>query len=967
MSTPRRHRLATAVHACLLFAVPALASAQQDSATSAATAQEEARTLDTVQVTGTRIKRAAVEGKLPVQTLSREDIERTGLTSIGEIVQELTGSGSALNTKFNSSGNFGFSPNGDGVGAGSAQVDLRNLGPKRVLVLVDGMRWVNESSASGVSAAVDLNTIPLALVERIEVLEDGASSLYGSDAIAGVVNIITRRNFEGGQVTLNYGQYSEGDGEITGADFAWGMNTERSNLFLSLSYTKQDEVSSADREIAAIPLQGGSSRVPGGRFAFVDPRNGGTYDLTTDPTLGDPTYTPGLPDCTAAGLDRPDGFRCWSFGRDAFNFAPFNLVVTPSERAGLFGQYRFNFSESTSFYVKGLFNRRESTNQAAPEPIDLGPGAGSVFTSNLIIPANQPFNPFGITLRTDDPATPANEGNIITIRRRPSEGGPRIFDQQVDTQYFAAGVEGMFAPGEREFFWDVNAAYSKNEAEQENRGSYNARNIAIALGDPAVCAATPGCTPLDIFGFNTITPAMLAYISPLFRDRSEQELTQVTANLSGDLFALPAGDLEFATGYEYRKYEGSYQPDPQTVAGEYNGVPSLPTAGEYDVNEVYLELNVPIFAFEGNNRLDLSLAGRYSDYSTFGGEFTPKYGLRWQLTDDLLLRASFAEGFRAPSIGELFGAQSRFDALLVDPCLVPPTAPPGATAPVACPGVPVGARQNDPQIPVLTGGNPALEPERSNSFSAGFVFSPSVAAGTSWSDRLDLEVTFYRHDIEGAIQAIDAQTQLDLCATTQDPQYCDGINRLPSGEIDTFANFLINLGSIKTDGWDADVFWTLPESNLGRFKVSWQNTFVTRYEARGAAGVRQPLEPGVVVNDTAIPEWTSNATLDWKRDAWNAAWTICHLSEMEETCLAADPALYCSSPTTNTLDATTYHDVQVGYKFDWLRGLQLTAGVNNLFEEDPPVCTSCSLNGYEASTYDIPGGRFLYVRADLRF
>ena len=216
----RRRTLASAIRIAVLLALPVGAVAQ------------EATTLDTLTVTGSRIKRAEMEGRVPVQTLSREEIERTGLTSIGDILQELTGSGSALNTKFNSSGNFGFSPNGDGVGAGSAQVDLRNLGPKRVLVLVDGMRWVNESSASGVSAAVDLNTIPLALVERIEVLEDGASSLYGSDAIAGVVNIITRRNFDGGQVTLNYGQFDKGDGEVTGADVAWGFDNERSNLFL---------------------------------------------------------------------------------------------------------------------------------------------------------------------------------------------------------------------------------------------------------------------------------------------------------------------------------------------------------------------------------------------------------------------------------------------------------------------------------------------------------------------------------------------------------------------------------------------------------------------------------------------------------------------------------------------------------------------------------------------------------------
>jgi iron complex outermembrane recepter protein len=947
----RKSRMAFAIHCSLLLALPTVALGQDT--------PPDPTTLDAVTVTGSRIKRSEIEGRVPVQTLTREDIDRSGMTSIGEILQELSGSGSALNTKFNSSGNFGFSPNGDGVGAGSAQVDLRHLGPKRVLVLVDGMRWVNESSASGVSAAVDLNTIPLALVERIEVLEDGASSLYGSDAIAGVVNIITRRNFDGGQVTLNYGQYDKGDGQISGADFAWGTNTDRSNLFLSLSYTKQDEVRSSDRRISAIPIQGGSSRIPGGRFAFTDP-NGNEYDLTTNAGLTNPTYTPNLPDCES-GTPRTDGFHCFDFANDAYNYAPFNLLITPSERMGVYGQYRFQFTEQTEFYVKALFNRRESTNQAAPEPIDLGPGAGTAYTANVFIPANHPYNPFGFDL------VGGENGNIGTIRRRPSEGGPRIFEQQVDTQYFAAGLEGSFG-GDRQFYWDVNAAYSKNEADQTNRGSYNARNIALALGDPAVCAATPGCTPLDIFGFNTMTPAMLAYISPLFRDRSEQELSQFTANLSGSLFPTWAGDVEFATGYEYRKYEGSYSPDPQTVAGEYNGVPSLPTSGSYDVNEVYVELNVPLFAQEGGSgKLDLSLAGRYSDYSTFGGEFTPKYGLRWQVAEDLVLRATYAEGFRAPSIGELYGSQSRFDALLIDPCLVPPSAPPGSTAPIACPGVPAGARQNDPQIPVLTGGNPELQPERARSFSAGFVFSPSFAADTSWSDKLDFEVTFYRHDLEGAIQAIDAQTQLDLCATTQAPQYCTGINRLASGEIDTFANFLVNLGSIKTDGWDADVFWTLPETNAGRFKLSWQNTFVTRFEARGAGGQLQPQGPGIVVNDTAIPEWTSTATLDWKLGNWNAAWSIRHLSEMEEACLAADPAEFCDTPTSNTLAATTYHDVQLGYDFDWLKGLQLTAGVNNLFEEDPPVCTSCSLNGYEASTYDIPGGRFFYVRANLRF
>ena len=955
----RHTRISLAIHGALMLAMlPIAAQAQTASASDSAPT----KTLDTVEVTGSRIKNAEVAGQVPIQTITREDIESTGLTSVGDILQQITGSGSALNTKSNLSGNSGFSANGDGIGAGSTQVDLRHLGPKRVLVLVDGKRWINESSASGVGASTDLNTIPLAIVERIEVLEDGASSLYGSDAIAGVVNVITRRKFDGAQVTLNYGKYGEGDGTSKGIDLAWGHTTDRSSLFLGLSRTEQDSVSAADRPISAIAIQGGSSRVPGGRFRFTDPNTGLSYDLTSNAANSNPTYTPGLPDCSS-GVARTDGFHCFSFGNDAYNYNPSNFLVTPSKRTGLFGQFRFDITGNVSWYAKALFNRRESSNQAAPEPIDLGPGAGNVWSDNIVIPANHPFNPFGFTL---------DSNNIITIRRRPVEGGPRIFEQTVKTSYFATGLEGVFTAREHDYFWDVNVAYSKNKADQNNFGSYNARRIVEALGSPAACAAIAGCVPLDIFGFNTITPAMLAWISPTFHDQSEQQLTQFSANLSGDLFKLPAGNVTFATGYEYRNYKGSYNPDPATVAGEYNGVPSLPTSGEYHVSELFVELNVPLMADTSwGKKLDLSLAGRYSDYSTFGSVFTPKYGLRWQVADEFVLRATYSEGFRAPSIGELFGSQSRFDAALTDPCLIspdgntPPSAPPSNCAAL---GVPPGAQQIDNQVSVLTGGNSNLDAETSKSFTTGFVWSPSAATDTSWSDKLDFEVTYYRHEIEGAIQPLNAQTQLDLCANTLDPLYCDGITRTRTGQIDQFNNFLTNLGSIKTSGWDADVFWTLPETSIGRFKLSWQNSFVSTYDSIGAAGQRQPEGVGILVQDNgrAIPKWTSNANIDWRLNNWNATWTVRHISKLDETCLADDASLYCSSPSTNRLDAITYHDLQAGYHFNWMNGMQLTAGVKNLFDKDPPVCTSCSY-GFDSSTYDIPGGRFWYMRHDVKF
>ncbi len=955
-----RNQLSQAVQGALLLAILPFAAAAQDAPAPAA-APAAPKTIGTVEVTGSRIKNAEVAGQVPVQTITREDLERSGMSTIGDVLQQITGSGSAPNTKSNTAGNAGFSPNGDGVGQGSTQVDLRHLGPKRVLVLVDGKRWVNESSASGVGASTDLNTIPLAIVDQIEVLEDGASALYGSDAIAGVVNIITKRNFDGAQVNLNYGQYGEGDGTTKGVDIAWGHTTDSSSLFVGFSHSDQDPVFARDRPISAIAIQGGSSRVPGGRFKFTDPNTGLFYDLTSNAGNNNPSYTPGLPDCDS-GVPRTDGFHCFSFGNDAFNYNPYNELLTANKRDGLFAQFRKEF-DGFSWYTKVLFNRRESSSQAAPEPIDLGPGSGNVWSDNVVIPVNQPYNPFGFQL---------DASNIATIRRRPTEGGPRIFEQAVNTGYFATGFEGFFTKGEHDYSWDVNYSYSKNTAHQTNLGSYNARHIVEALGDPAACAAIAGCTPLDIFGFNTITPAMLAWISPAFHDKSEQKLTQFSANLSGDLFHMPAGEVSFATGYEYRKYEGSYDPDPATVAGEYNGVPSLPTAGEYDVSELYTELSVPLMAkTEAGSRLDLSLAGRYSHYSTFGDTFTPKYGLRWQIANEIVLRATYSEGFRAPSIGELFGSPSRFDATINDPCMLsvdgstPASAPPANCAAL---GVPVGAQQIDNQISVQTGGNIHLDPEESKSTSVGFVWSPSFGANAAWSDKFDFEVTYYRHDIKGAIQALSAQTQLNLCDATLDPIFCSGITRTASGQINTFDNFLTNLGSIKTAGWDANIFWTLPETSAGQFKFSWQNTVVTRYDSVGAAGQVQPEHVGFIVQDNgrAIPRWTSNLNVDWKLNNWSGTWTVRHISKMEENCLADDPSAFCTSPTINRLPAITYHDLQFGYHFDWMKGAQLTAGVRNLFDKDPPVCTGCSY-GFDSSTYDLPGGRFWYVRADFRF
>lgn len=973
----RRTAISQAVRVALLSSLllPAYALAQDQD-------QDAATTLDRIEVTGSRIKKAELEGVSPVQVVSREQIERSGLTSIGDVLQQLTASGSSLNTKFNSSGNFGFPPDGGGVGAGSTTVDLRHLGAKRVLVLVDGVRWVNETSASGVSTAVDLNTIPLAAVDRIEVLEDGASTLYGSDAIAGVVNIITKRNVEGAQINAQYGEFEQGDGETQNYDVSIGGKSEKIDFFFSASYVEQQRVSSADREQARFPVPGtgltfGSSGTPQGRFIFINPVANSACPLVD---LDDDPSTPPQAFCNITtpngqsfpnGPAFPDDFIGFSTA-SRFNFSPFNLVLTPNERKNIFAKLNYQINDSVRWYSRFSYTERESTNQAAPEPIFLGSGAGTgnPLADNIVISASNPFNPFGIDLDSSD--------NFILLGRRPIEGGPRIFEQDVDTTYFATGIEGDFSLAGRSFFWDANYVRGENEAKQTTFGSYNIARINRGLGPVANCTAP--CVPLDLFsGPGTLTPEMLAFIQPILNDVSENELDLVTLNLSGDVIDLPAGTVSFAVGYEHREQSGFFRPDPIITSGESNGVPALPTKGDFEVDEAFLELNIPLLAdLPLVKKLEVNAATRYSDYSTFGDDFTNKIGLRWQVNDDLLIRGTFAEGFRAPSIGELFGSASRFDATIDDPCLIglDGSAPEGNPANCAALGAPPNAQQINSQISITTGGNPDLNAETSDSYTAGLVWSPGFAHDAAWSERLDAEITFYRHELDGAIQAIDAQTQLDLCVETLDPRFCDGITRSVSGSIDSFGNRLVNLGKITTEGWDADLFWTLPEFSWGQVKLGWQNTYVDVFEGRGAAGSRQPNRPGIEVNDSAIPEWTSNFSLDWSLGPLSASWVARYIGSVTEDCGDAASFPVCGHPIldangavvggVNRLGATIYNDFQLGYHVDYLQGIDFTAGVNNAFDKNPPICLSCSLNGFDASTYDIPG-QFWYVRASVKF
>ncbi len=410
--------------------------------------------IEEVIVTGSRIRRSPLNSAQPIINLNAEDIDKSGLTNVGDFLQRLPQSQGTFNSKFNNSGNFGFPPDGGGIGAGSVQADLRGLGPKRVLVLVDGQRWVNETSGSGVSSAVDLGTVPKNAIDRIEVLQDGASAIYGSDAIAGVINIITKRDLDGFEASAYGGMFlNEGDGETQEYSLSFGTQSERTRMFFDFTYNRASTVRASDRAISRFPTPGVGACTPGcssgtpqGRFIFAT----GALDSNGAPIIADITLNDNasniLGNLAAFDPSNPGSLDFHNFGNaDRFNFAQFNLVSTPNKRVSFFSNIEHDLTDSVTFEMKAVFNNRESTNQAAPEPLFIGPDAGNGNLLDTIgVDATNPFNPFGITLD-------ANTG-LQFAGRRPLEAGPRIFKQNVDTWYINGGLKGDFELKDRNFY-----------------------------------------------------------------------------------------------------------------------------------------------------------------------------------------------------------------------------------------------------------------------------------------------------------------------------------------------------------------------------------------------------------------------------------------------------------------------------------------------------------------------------------
>ncbi len=975
LSQAIRHALVTGAAATAAM-LPLHAIAQDQ-------AEEETTTLDRIEVTGSRIKRVDIETSQPIFQLNREDIQAQGLTSVGDVIQNLTTNGTTLNTTMNNGGN------------GETRVSLRNLGSVRTLVLVNGRRWVG-NAGGGLDGAVDLNSIPTAAVERIEVLKDGASVIYGSDAIAGVVNVILRDEFEGAEASAFIGQFDKGDGTRQSYDFTIGTVADRFSAMLGVAYIKEDPVMAGDREISKEPIFGtsnfaGSSNTPFGRFALGEP---GAL-RRPDGSAGFWTYDPG-----STGDDwRPyvDGV-----GGDAYNFAPENYLLTPQERVSLFANGKLDITDNLRFKVTTQYNERRSEQLAASMPIALGLGpqapanAGDIFISE-----DSYYNPFG--------------EQVTSIQRRAVETAGRRSVQDVDTFVFNAGLEGSFEIGERYFDWDLGYFFGENEHNDTAGGLFSLPALRQGLGpsfldtDGVVKCGTPGnviagCVPINLLGApGSLTPEMLAFATINAHNTRGYEQKTHYANITGELFDLPGGAFAFAAGVETRKESGFDEPDALVNSGNTTGNARTATRGGYDVDEAYLELSIPVLAdVPGAQLLDFSLATRMSDYSNFGDTTNSKFGFRWKPIEDLMVRGNYTEGFRAPSVGELFQGQADSFPQLLDPCSTGPSGnrfaglTPDQQARCLADGVSAGGYdQGNPQIRITIGGNPDLEPETATTKTLGLVYSPG------WAEGLDVALDWWRIELENSITVFGGNFIIDKCIKEGVRSFCDLYDRADGGAVSNLLASNLNAGFTNVEGYDLTIGYRLPEMDWGRLSFVWDTTYLSVFETDlDADGVISEIDGGNLVGEyglgaTGSNNWRirSNLSARWELDDWYATWFTRFYSRQDAPCILAgsqfedlctDPARMIDVPTDTNGDgivapgevapgpapehrmgSTTYHDVAVGWKAPW--NASITLGVNNLFDKDPPVVydSGAAARSFNAQ-YDVPG-RFYYLRYTQKF
>lgn len=896
--------------------------------------------VERIEVTGSRIKRVDMEGANPVQLITREDIVNSGISNVGDLLQEIPSvAGAATNTAINNGG------------SGSIRVSLRGLGSARTLVLLNGRRVV--ASGTGANSSVDLSTIPTAIIKRVEVLKDGASAVYGSDAIGGVVNIITRNDFEGLEFNALYDESTKGDGHTKSFDMTMGVANDKGNFVVNAYYTQQGEQWSGDRDWSAFEYdmdpdtgevtKGGSSAPPWGRYNFEGPD-------------GCSSFTHGAG--SGPGQNTPDDFisdteySCWDWDRDPYNYAPVNYHLTPNERYGLFTQGSYEINDRVRVFTEASYAHRSSDTLLAPEPL-----APLVFFGY----SDAPYSADNYYNQTFGPKDA--DGNTVQIddwRRRVVETGGRLSSYDLNTYRFMVGVDGEFDNG---WGYEVYYSYGKNEAQTRTEGNFNLDKVALAVGPSfmdengnVVCGTADnpieGCVSLNVFGVpgtdTGITQEMLDYVTFNAQELGENEQQIISASVFGDLFELPAGPVGLAVGLEHREEEGADYPDALVALGVTTGSTRQPTSGGYTVDEAFFETTLPILSDAPlAETLELDAAVRYSDYDLFGDTTNYKLGMKWVPFEDVLIRATVSTAFRAPAISDAFGGTGITYPSVSDPCSSNPTQY------CIADGVPAGGYEAlGDQLRQLTGGNPDLEPEEADIFTVGFVYNPS------WLEGFSFTVDYWDIQLDNAISAgIGPDIILNGCAETG--QYCDQIDRFPDGNVTLIDDRTVNVGGVDSSGFDFN-FNYRTDTDFGEIRVNLDSTYYQKYDKTLADGTVEEYAGWYRENgDGNFPEWKANLDVGLNQDDWSVNWSTRYIDSVEENWTK----WWTDTVGHRKVSSQTIHDVRFTYNYS---NYVFSTGLNNVFDRDPPFAANGFNDNTDPRTYNTTG-RHWYVSVGARF
>ena len=989
-----------------------------------------------VVVTGSRIARRDYVADSPIVSVGPKAIENAGSVTLDKLLDQVPQFVPGLGTQSNNPGD------------GQVNVDLRGLGPTRTLVLLDGRR-ITPSNVDGV---VDINTIPQALLDNIEVVTGGQSTSYGSDAIAGVLNFKLKHNFQGVVVDALYGRDQPGDGPQQGVNVTAGSNfdNDRGNAVLSLGYSNRDAlfygqranvtrsdfatISSAVTDPRILAVSGLSGTKPQGSATFLAPNlpnqtvennlfagygyAGGvnnTFSLGFNndgtlfngpanyrgPTSIDYSTIPG------SGVRSNAGF---------YNTGALNYIQLPITRYNAYSSAEYAITPHIKAYGQFIFTDYTTNTLLAPSP---GSGNPAVGGTGFLVGANNPFisNDFRTILNSrTDPNAP-----FILNKRFSSAGGRNSSDEFTNYQSLI-GIKGD-VPG-YDLTYDIFASYGHFNDSNTETGNISHTNLAAVLVNPTT-AGGGACTTYNPFGISTLTGACSAFLSPVTKNQTTYTQKIVEGDFQGKAFDIPSVDLfggslggpvRFAFGLDYRSDQANFSPDAllssqdqstnsYTMGGEtfnltndtvgvvgFNG--AQPVSGRIDVYETYGELLIPIAKdLPGIKSLNLDVGGRYSDYSTVGSLYTYKADLEWRVTDWLLLRGGYSRAVRAPNVSELFSpATNGFDSIGApdpntlntgDPCDVGGAAragkgvdPAKVRALCLAQGVPASVidtfQGDNTQVQTLTGGNPNLKAERTNTYTGGFVISPKF--NNPMFRHISASVDYFNIEINGYVTSVGPSSDLEKCFNEDgsNPTYsnsfslCSNFSRDPAtGQITSGTAVLQNIGAIRTSGIDFQIDWnfalsTIPYANLSdRFgslafnlTASWLNDFDEQLlPGDPFLNYRDSIGPGP---DNTYPVWKAFLNADYSIGPVELGFQEQYIGNArDQSCVGITTVC-----TARGVDPEFYSNFNARWKIN--DTLELRGTLSNAFNQDPRFFASASASEGQtnAATYDLIGRAF---------